>query len=357
MNTKTNKSKATGSALFLSACCLSALLVWSTGLIVANDDEQDLAPTVHQGIEAVKKTVGPEKCGECHEDELASWKKSAHQSSYTTMHKSSLGKSIAAKLGIRRIKKDDSCVRCHYSQTMVREKPKAKLGVSCESCHGPAKDWMPIHDDFGGKGLTRKDESEAHKSARHSRLVKAGMNHPDQLYYLASKCFSCHVMDEPKLMAPDVGHPTSDEFELLSWSQGEVRHNFVTGNGKSNTEADMNHRRVLFGLGQIIEVEYVLGALTKADAGPFFESSVKRLKTARRNVSELSKLLASDAGLASAVTALHALELTPKNPKFAALKEVFASHGKSFSRMDGTSLTALDSLLPKPSSYRGKSHQ
>ena len=50
------------------------------------------------------------------------------------------------------------------------------------------------------------------------------MIRPQAIHSLASNCMDCHIVNNEKLVA--AGHKAASNFELVSWSGGEVRHNF-----------------------------------------------------------------------------------------------------------------------------------
>jgi len=82
-------------------------------------------------------------------------------------------KEIAGKMGIKRMKKDSACLTCHFTSGFKKGKIKAIAGISCESCHSPAKDWIKIHGNYGGKKVTKKMETPEHKTKRLAAM-KAG---------------------------------------------------------------------------------------------------------------------------------------------------------------------------------------
>ena len=56
------------------------------------------------------KVIGPEDCGECHEEAHEVWTTSAHARGWTELSRSEEARALAAKLGVRRIKRDERCV-------------------------------------------------------------------------------------------------------------------------------------------------------------------------------------------------------------------------------------------------------
>ena len=87
------------------------------------------------------------------------------------------------------------CTVCHAPfQTVPAERlgkdAKINEGVSCESCHGPAENWLRSH--------TRKDYT-------HEDRVHAGMRDLKNLYVRANTCVACHQNVDSDLLR--AGHP------------------------------------------------------------------------------------------------------------------------------------------------------
>ena len=102
------------------------------------------------------KVVGNQACVKCHASEIKVWEKTPHSKTFDELHRRPEAKQIAGKLGLRSIKHDGRCVACHYTQQSdTAGNPHAIAGVSCESCHGAAKDWLDIHHDYGGNTPNR----------------------------------------------------------------------------------------------------------------------------------------------------------------------------------------------------------
>jgi hypothetical protein len=95
--------------------------------------------------------VGVKSCGMCHKKEesgnqLAKWQESKHAKAYETLA-SAEAKEVGKKLGIDDPQKSGKCLKCHataynFGETdMANEKLPVTDGVSCESCHGPGKNY------------------------------------------------------------------------------------------------------------------------------------------------------------------------------------------------------------------------
>ena len=122
--------------------------------------------------------VGTEACGKCHAAEINVWKQTPHHETFLTLHRKPQAQEIAQKMGISSFKHDSTCIKCHYS---MQEQPgglEPIAGVSCESCHGAAKNWVDVHHDYGGAGIKRELESDEHRYQRLFSSINAGMRKP-----------------------------------------------------------------------------------------------------------------------------------------------------------------------------------
>ena len=78
-----------------------------------------------------------------------------HFATFDELHRKPEAKAIADKLGLRSVKRNDECIKCHYTTQTVDGHPRIVAGVSCESCHGAARDWIEMHADYGGPAITQ----------------------------------------------------------------------------------------------------------------------------------------------------------------------------------------------------------
>ncbi len=91
--------------------------------------------------------------------------------------------------------KSAQCNVCHAPMQGVpldrlMKEALADRGVGCESCHGPAENWLRFH--------TRPD-------VNFQQIVGAGMRDLNDIYGRANTCVACHLnLDEPIRVA---GHP------------------------------------------------------------------------------------------------------------------------------------------------------
>ena len=302
------------------------------------------------------KVQGPLACGECHKSEVEAWKTTHHFETFNTMHRLPKAKEIADKLGIRRVKSEAVCLDCHYTSKMNEGKPEVIAGISCEACHGAAQDWIKIHNDFGGNGAKKEGEAPAHKQERIAKAVAAGQIRPTDTYAVAANCFGCHTVPQENIV--NAGHPAGSDFDLIAWSQGEVRHNF-TADLKKNAEPTPEHRRMLFILGRVLDADYSLRAAAKATQdGPFATAMALRVKNAITNLQQVQQATGSPE-LKEIITAAGSAETKLNNgAALIAAADKVSGIARSFAAAnDGGKFAAVDALLPAPDKFKGKAYQ
>ncbi len=302
----------------------------------------------------VSKIMGPDECGECHKSEVQAWRGSHHFKTFKALVRKKEAKEIAGKMGIKRMKKDSACLSCHFTLGLNKKgKVKPISGISCESCHSPSKEWLKVHGDYGGKKVTREQEKPEHKAQRHAKMESAGMIRPATLYRLAQNCFRCHTVPNEKLVNVG-GHTPGSKFELVSWSQGEVRHNFLQSQGKKNEEVTPERKRTLYVVGRVLDLEFSLRSLAKAtENGKFADEMAKRVMAATGKVKEIHGL-APLPEIKEILAATEGLDLKPNNQSNleGAANKVSTAAQKLAKNQDGTKLAALDQVIPKE--YKGK---
>ncbi|MEZ6186085.1 MAG: multiheme c-type cytochrome [Planctomycetota bacterium] len=247
------------------------------------------------------QTLGPDTqqseqqgCIKCHEPHYAAWRKSTHAGSLA-MPREPLARSLRRALRRQadgfRPNTSPLCMSCHFTVIESKGELKAAYGVSCESCHGAGGAHVALHSD-----------KQADYATRMQAATDAGMIRPTSLYRLAENCYQCHMLakdvnraeGEPTLeelvnlevevkekgQESTVHHPAGTlEFDLLTYSQGEVRHNF--NDGKPNPPSAYRH--ALYVVGKLLDLEFSLRALARAtDAeGTYYTSIRSRLEGER----------------------------------------------------------------------------
>lgn len=321
---------------------------------------------------APEKILGPAACIDCHKAEYQTLMSMKHQKAFDgapdfePLQRQPSAQAILDKLGLRSVKREP-CTTCHFTMQAEEARPKAIAGVSCESCHGAAKEWLGVHNNYGtdakGEKATRETEPPDHRAARLEQSDKLGMIRPDQPYFVAENCFQCHTVPNEELVNKG-GHTAGSAFELVSWAQGEVRHNFLLSNGTQNREAPKvlnpaNHTRVLYVIGRMLDLEYSLRAAAGATQdGPYIDAMKQRTVTAIDRLKDIqahAPVLASIIG--EMVNAAATARLQPNNQAelIAAVDRVKAAAKKFVAaNYDGSQFAALDALIPDAKQYKGK---
>lgn len=135
--------------------------------------------------------VGVKTCGMCHKkdetgNQLSKWQASPHAKAFATLGTPE-AKEVGKKLGIDDPQKSGKCLKCHstaynFTETaIVNEKVKVEDGVTCESCHGPGKNYMAKS--------TMEDQAKA---------IAGGLIHP-----ATQSCKLCHNDQSPSFKGFD----------------------------------------------------------------------------------------------------------------------------------------------------------
>ncbi|HEV7498821.1 MAG TPA: multiheme c-type cytochrome, partial [Vicinamibacteria bacterium] len=147
--------------------------------------------------------IGPTKCTSCHDhdrqatkwqkEEPVQYKDKAH---YNTRKQLEAPKSAGYAKAIGLADPYDvkgSCVTCHA--TVFRG--DANAGVSCESCHGPASNYLDPHQVKGS----------------YAKAVSLGLRDlRTKPPAIAKACVTCHLTTDKRLVA--AGHPSGVEFDV-----------------------------------------------------------------------------------------------------------------------------------------------
>lgn len=300
------------------------------------------------------KVVGADQCAKCHEHEVQQWMRTPHFATFDSLHRQPEAKQIADRLGLRSVKRSNVCTQCHYTQQNQGGRPRIVAGVSCESCHGGAADWISIHADYGGEGVAKAMETPEHRAQRLQTSIARGMNNPHNIYLIARQCYDCHTVPNESVVNVGGHLAGSQDFELVAWSQGIVRHNFLRTGTATNGTLDVAALRVLYVVGVMTDLEYSLRAVAVAtQKATFGMANAQRAARMKRRLHEMQQLV-HDPRLQAALDAAATVELRLGNG--AAIVAAADAIGKSAyefaDQVDGSQLAALDPLLPQPSHYK-----
>ena len=299
------------------------------------------------------KTVGPNACAECHKQEVEAWKGTHHFKTFRDMPRNAEANKIAEKMGVRRIKSESLCLNCHFTVQQKDNKQEPVSGISCESCHSAGQDWIKVHSGYSGKKADT--ETKAEKEARWKLADSKGMIRPASIYDLAKNCYGCHVVPNEQLVNKG-GHKAGSAFELVSWSQGEVRHNTWHSKGRDNVAASAARKRMLYLTGLGVELETALRAVAKATVRKVYAFEMaKRADGARNKLAVAAKAAPDVPEIAKMIEVAHSAGLKLNNARdlTAAADGVSKLLASITGKYDGSTMAGLDSLIPGPDKFKG----
>jgi len=246
------------------------------------------------------RVEGHEKCIDCHVPEVRAWMASKHATrAFDLLRTSPTSREYAKQLGIRPadIARNSICVTCHATPQRDHTGHSNVIGgVSCEACHngsGGDDGWLNPHAVYGPRGTRRDNETADHLSERQARCRTAGQLRSADTYQLVKRCFACHVVSDEQLA--EAGHQHGDRFALVEKMLGEVRHNFFRDPQRNSEAATLwldplhhgegrttsGRKRVLFVVGQLVDLETSLRSLAKAtDENDFSDLMIERIEDA-----------------------------------------------------------------------------
>ena len=312
--------------------------------------EQDEAAWASKPPELV---IGYENCRKCHQQQIEKLVTTNHFKSYESLHRSPAAKAICKALGIRSVKRSERCVRCHFTPEVTKRGIRAQSGISCESCHGPAKNWVQGHNDYGGLEITRETETSQHRQWRIATSIERGMRHPQNLYLLAKSCYDCHMVDDAELVNQTAHPAASLKFDMVSWSQGSMRHNYLRTGGTSNALSNPERLRVMLVTDVMTRLQYLLQGLAPSRPGTKYHSALAQdlAKTTQRL--KQFREASDNRWITEAVRAVGLLSAQSTSTEQRQIAKALGKIAFDFaSQAELHNLESLDPFLPQPEQYR-----
>ncbi len=165
------------------------------------------APACHGGVQ-------PRATANVLQNEYSTWVIQDKHSRAFAVLSTATSVRIAKILGLPSAATAPRCLGCHSLNPEAAERARTfdtSDGVSCESCHGPASNWLGPHTT---------------KEWTHQQSVDAGMKDLRDLTRRSEQCLSCHLGTADKKVDHELiaaGHPDL-YFELASFSAVMPRH-------------------------------------------------------------------------------------------------------------------------------------
>ncbi|MGH1362697.1 MAG: cytochrome c family protein [Calditrichia bacterium] len=185
-------------------------------------------------------TIGPRGCN-CHDTQVDWLKNNFHNTSlqpFQILDDKVLRIAVNYGIAIENITKGTSlCMDCHSTVITGKEFREVRNAVSCESCHGPGKDYKKPH----------QDEDRGYEIS-----AGFGMKQLEQANVRAANCAECHYITDKRLLAS--GHPSGKDFDL---ARGNDRVKHWEGPKLSSSSLNSAYKTVAAGRGQIPVVDIV----------------------------------------------------------------------------------------------------
>ena len=300
------------------------------------------------------KVKTSESCAKCHGSEVQVWRQTPHFKTFSDLSRNPKAREICSKMGLSSVKRSDVCIDCHFTMQEIDGRNKAVSGISCESCHGASRDWLELHNDYGGPTATKETETESHRQKRLKQSAKFGMNNTRDLYSIAMNCYSCHMVPNEDLV--NIGGHTAGtkEFELVRYSQGQVRHLFLRSDGATNEPASQNRLRMMYVVGLIADLEFSTRATAIATENNTYGVNVaQRAAASAVKLFELQKTFKNEYVQCVIDTFAKAKLDTNNYDQLNAIADEIQQAGREFSvKHDGSEMAFVDQLLPSPSQYK-----
>jgi hypothetical protein len=156
-----------------------------------------------QGGASVNHYIGAEKCKNCHQAEASgnqfgAWQKMDHAKAFATLA-TDKAKEAGKQKGVDDPQKSDACLKCHVTAfgvaaDLIKKGFDPKLGVQCESCHGPGEQHMKARFAAAAKGGGEEGfGDDKGKAAPVQKIPEAEIiARPDQ-----KTCLECHNDQSP----------------------------------------------------------------------------------------------------------------------------------------------------------------
>jgi hypothetical protein len=217
------------------------------------------------------ETIGPNNCS-CHRhtDQNNWWFNDAHYTSVDPFFSPANPKNvqIARLYGINpanMTRGDNLCMDCHGTVVSGQESQEVFDGVSCESCHGGAKDYHKPHQEG--------DPAAGVNRAGYKKALELGMNELKNLDVRARQCASCHYVTEPRLLSS--GHPSGRDFDFAAGNK-KIKHWPTELDNAATLSAA--YSGALEARGAVPDIQLI----TQTSSGPSGQSGAPRQATAQQ---------------------------------------------------------------------------
>jgi hypothetical protein len=257
---------------------------------------------------------------------------------------------IARRMGVASIRRNSLCLDCHYTPFATASGDiEGVAGVSCQSCHGAAKDWIEVHGNYGGGVATYKTETPEHRQQRLETARRNGMFQPSNLYDVMQNCYRCHTVPNEDLV--NRGEHGSGSPMVLTEAFGKISHNylqsFLQGDGTEERKLTAEEKRVMWVVGWGLDLEYSYRGVANATTeGVFLQAMERRARDARRRLDDL-RAVVTVPQVDTMLTIAAAAPIAPHRAEDAlAAAAAIARLNRGFAEaQNGSALRTVDTLI------------
>jgi len=183
-------------------------------------------------------------------NEFITWSRlDKHRNAYQLLL-SDKAKSIRQKLGLEKpAHHTASCLNCHAKNPSLNTANTFE-GISCESCHGPAANWI-----------------NSHKNSSHKDNIKRGMSPTNNPGFQAKLCLSCHLGKKNQFVTHRMmaaGHPRLN-FELSTFTAIQPPH-FQVDQDWHQRKGEYSPTKS-WAIGQVIASQFILNSFNDPEIG------------------------------------------------------------------------------------------
>jgi hypothetical protein len=211
------------------------------------------SPACHGAVEVRSETP-------VQQNEYSIWVvKDKHARAFSVLS-NDVAKRISRLMDLKQPDMEPRCLGCHALNAKDTERAETfrdiSDGVSCESCHGPASNWLGKHTE---------------KDWKHEDSVKLGMKDLRDPANRAENCLRCHLGDKDNSVDHELiaaGHPDL-VFELASYTAAMPKHWKEVGEKPKATPDPYFDVREL-ATGEAVQVKEQLLRLSRNTQGNFW---------------------------------------------------------------------------------------
>jgi hypothetical protein len=207
------------------------------------------SPSCHGAVQARAETS-------VQQNEYSTWVvKDKHARAFSNLS-GDVAKRMTRLMGLLSPDKEPRCLGCHALNAPEEQRARtfdASDGVSCESCHGPASNWLGPHTT---RGWT------------HEKSVALGMQDLRDPANRAENCLTCHLGTKDKSVDHELiasGHPDL-YFELASFTAAMPKHWKETVE-KPNATPDPGFEVRMLAVGQAVQLRDQLQRVSRNAQG------------------------------------------------------------------------------------------